>query len=137
MVEKFGKFATPLTAKLKRLRLELLKVLLEKEKTAPVVANRRFIDCKRLWRYAINHGHTEINTPDRISTDAFKKHEVKHRPKITDEKVLGEMLRAMDHQEGNQVVRAYAHLPDYTEQMRELLQWWADFLDELKVKKYD
>jgi integrase len=266
---------------------DLLKVLLEKEKTAPVVANRRFIDCKRLWRYAINHGHTEINTPDRISTDAFKKHEVKHRPKITDEKTLGEMLRAMDsykgeggiivrnvlrltaltmlrignlatlkwsniylkkgviiikrsemkvkdknlpdfvlplsrqaieilketkemtgwgewvfhgikdsryhvnkesgnkalrkmgftdeesgrkqtlhsfrgtyaslarthhkdhgavfealervldHQEGSQVVRAYAHMADYTEQMRELLQWWADFLDELKVKKYD
>lgn len=264
---------------------ELLKVLLEKEKTAPVVANRRFTDCKRLWRYAINHGHTEINTPDRISTDAFKKHEVKHRSKITDEKVLGEMLRAMDsykgeggiivrnvlrftaltmlrignlatlkwsniylkkgviiikrsemkvkdknlpdfvlplsrqavevlketkeitgwgewvfhgikdpkwhvnkesgnkalrsmgfvdeesgrkqtlhsfrgtyaslarthhkdhgavfealervldHQEGNQVVRAYAHLADYTEQMRELLQWWADFLDDLKAIK--
>lgn len=266
---------------------ELLKVLLEKEKTAPVVANRRYIDCKRLWRYAINHGHTEINTPDRISIDAFKKHEVKHRPKITDEKVLGEMLRAidsykgeggvivrnvlrltaltmlrignlatlkwdnihlkkgaitikrsemkvkdknlpdfvlplsrqaieilketkeltgwgewvfhgikdnryhvnkesgnkalrkmgftdeesgrkqtlhsfrgtyaslarthhkdhgavfealervLDHQEGNQVVRAYAHMADYTEQMRELLQWWADFLDELKVRKYE
>ncbi|MDD3597190.1 integrase arm-type DNA-binding domain-containing protein [Sulfuricurvum sp.] len=265
---------------------ELLKVLTEKEKTAPVVANRRFIDCKRLWRYAINHGHTEINTPDRISIDAFKKHEVKHRPKITDEKVLGEMLRAidsykgeggiivrnvlrltaltmlrignlatlkwnniyfkkgviiikrsemkvkdknlpdfvlplsrqaieilketkeltgwgewvfhgikdsryhvnkesgnkalrkmgftdeengrkqtlhsfrgtyaslarthhkdhgavfealervLDHQEGNQVVRAYAHMADYTEQMRELLQWWADFLDELKDREY-
>lgn len=263
---------------------ELLKVLLKKEETAPVVANRRFIDCKRLWRYAINHGYTEINTPDRISTDAFKKHEVKHRPKITDEKILGEMLRAidhyqgeggsivrnvlkltaltmlrignlatlkwnninmdkglivikrsemkvkdknlpdfilplsrqaievlketkeitgwgewvfhgiknpkwhvnkesgnkalrkmgfvdeesgrkqtlhsfrgtyaslarthhkdhgavfealervLDHQEGNQVVRAYAHLADYTEQMRELLQWWADFLDDLKSK---
>jgi integrase len=266
---------------------ELLKVLLEKEKMAPVVANRRFIDCKRLWRYAINHGHTEINVPDRISADAFKKHEVKHRPKITDERVLGEMLRAMDsykgeggiivrnvlrltaltmlrignlatlkwdnihlkkgviiikrsemkvkdknlpdfvlplsrqaieilqetkeltgwgewvfhgikdsryhvnkesgnkalrkmgftdessgrkqtlhsfrgtyaslarthhkdhgavfealervldHQEGNQVVRAYAHMADYTEQMRELLQWWADFLDELKVRDED
>ncbi len=264
---------------------ELLKVLLEKEKTAPVVANRRFIDCKRLWRYAINHGHTEINVPDRISSDAFKKHEVKHRPKITDEKILSEMLRAMDnykdeggvivcnvlrltaltmlrignlatlkwnniylkkgviiikrsemkvkdknlpdfvlplsrqaieilketkeitgwgewvfhgikdsqyhvnkesgnkalrkmgftdeesgrkqtlhsfrgtyaslarthhkdhgavfealervldHQEGNQVVRAYAHMADYTEQMRELLQWWADFLDKLKVRE--
>lgn len=266
---------------------ELLKVLLEKEKTAPVVANRRFTDCKRLWRYAINHGHTEINTPDRISNDAFKKHDQKHRAKITDEKILGELLRAMDaykgeggvivknvlkltsltmlrignlatlkwdnidlekglikikrsemkvkdrnlpdfilplsrqaievlketkevtgwgewvfhgikdpkwhvnkesgnkalrmmgfndeekgrkqrlhsfrgtyaslarthhkdhgavfealervldHQEKNHVVRAYAHLADYTEQMRELLQWWADFLDELKAREED
>lgn len=266
---------------------ELLDVLLKKEKTAPVVANRRFIDCKRLWRYAINKGHTEVNIPDRISSDAFKKHEVKHRPKITDEEILGEMLRAidsykgeggiivrnvlrltaltmlrignlatlkwnniylkkgviiikrsemkvkdknlpdfvlplssqaieilketkeltgwgewvfhgikdnryhvnkesgnkalrkmgftdedsgrkqtlhsfrgtyaslarthhkdhgavfealervLDHQEGSQVVRAYAHMADYTEQMRELLQWWADFLDELKARKYE
>lgn len=95
---------------------ELLKVLLEKEKTAPVVANRRFTDCKRLWRYAINHGHIEINTPDRISTDAFKKHEVKHRPKITDEKVLGEMLRAIDSYkcEGGIIVRNVLRLTALT-----------------------
>jgi len=29
------------------------------------------------------------------------------------------------------------YFADYTEQMRELLQWWADFLDELKVRKYE
>ncbi|MGD9968818.1 MAG: tyrosine-type recombinase/integrase [Sulfuricurvum sp.] len=79
---------------------ELLKVLLLKQDTAPVVVNRRFIDCKRLWRYAINHGHTEINVPDRISNDAFKKHDQKHRAKITDEKILSELLRAMDAYKG-------------------------------------
>lgn len=264
---------------------ELLKVLLLKQDIAPVVVNRRFIDCKRLWRYAINHGHTEINVPDRISNDAFKKHEQIHRAKITDEKILGELLRAMDvykgeggvivknvlrltsltmlrignlatlrwdnidldkglitikrsdmkvkdrnlpdfvlplshqaieilketkeitgwgewvfhgikdnkthvnkesgnkalkimgfndeekgrkqrlhsfrgtyaslarthhrahgasfealeraldHQEENKVVRAYSHMADYTEQIRELLQWWADFLDEVKGRE--
>lgn len=265
---------------------ELLKVLLKKQDTAPVVANRRFIDCKRLWRYAINHGYTEINVADRITNDAFIKHEIKNRSKIADEKILGELLRAMDnytgeggvivrnvvrlisltmlrignlatlkwdnvdlekgfikikrsnmkvkdknlpdfvlplsrqaieilketkeitgwgewvfhgikdnrthvnkesgnkalkimgfndeeqgrkqrlhsfrgtyaslarthhkdhgatfealeraldHQEGSKVVRAYSHMADYTEQVRELLQWWANFLDELKSRKY-
>lgn len=79
---------------------EILKILLKKEVTAPEVAKRRYIDCKRLWRYAINHGHTEINVPDRISNDAFKKHEQIHRAKITDEKILGELLRAMDAYQG-------------------------------------
>lgn len=79
---------------------ELLKILLKKQDTAPVVVNRRFIDCKRLWKYAINHGHTEINVPDRISNDAFKKHEQIHRAKITDEKILGELLRAIDSYKG-------------------------------------
>lgn len=265
---------------------ELLKILLKKQETAPVVANRRYIDCKRLWRYAINHGYTEINVADRITNDAFAKHEIKNRPKITDEKILGELLRAMenykgegdvivrnvlrltsltmlrignlatlkwdnidldkeiikikrsdmkvkdknlpdftlplsrqaievlketkeitgggvwvfhgikdnrthvnkesgnkalrimgfndeeqgrkqrlhsfrgtyaslarthhkdhgatfealeralDHQEENKVVRAYSHMADYTEQIRELLQWWADFLDEVKNREY-
>jgi integrase len=41
--------------------------------------------------------------------------------------------RALDHHEQNKVVRAYTHKADYTEQMRELMQWWADFLDKVKV----
>jgi hypothetical protein len=42
------------------------------------------------------------------------------------------MEKVLDHQEANQAVRAYTHKADYTEQMRELLQWWADFLDTVK-----
>jgi len=40
--------------------------------------------------------------------------------------------RVLDHHEKNAVVRTYAHKADYTDQMRELLQWWADFIDEVK-----
>ncbi len=40
--------------------------------------------------------------------------------------------RVLDHHEKSGVVRAYTHRADYTEQMRELLQWYADFLDEVK-----
>lgn len=45
------------------------------------------------------------------------------------------MERVLDHQEPNQAIRAYTHMADYTEQMRELLQWWADYLDEVKAVK--
>lgn len=38
----------------------------------------------------------------------------------------------LDHRIGNKVTRAYNHKADYTEQMRLLLQWWADFLDRAK-----
>lgn len=79
---------------------ELLKIIKTKEKTAPEVAIRRFRDCNRLWKYAINHGHTEINISDRISSDAFLPRKEKHIPKITDEKILGELLRAIDNYKG-------------------------------------
>lgn len=39
----------------------------------------------------------------------------------------------LDHRVGNEVAQAYSHQADYTEQMRPLLQWWADFLDRVKV----
>jgi hypothetical protein len=32
-------------------------------------------------------------------------------------------------------VRAYIHKADYTDQMRVLFQWWADYLDEVKAVK--
>lgn len=79
---------------------ELLRILKIKERIAPSVAERRFNDCKRLWRYAINHGYTEINIPDRITNDAFVPRKEKHYPKITDEKILGELLRAIDDYKG-------------------------------------
>lgn len=43
--------------------------------------------------------------------------------------------RVLDHHENNKAVRAYTHMANYTEQMRPLLQWWADFLDKTKEKK--
>ena len=42
------------------------------------------------------------------------------------------MERCLDHHEKNRAVRAYAHRADYAEQIGQLLQWWADYLDGLK-----
>lgn len=43
--------------------------------------------------------------------------------------------RVLDHHENNKAIRAYTHMADYTEQMRPLMQWWADFLDKTKERK--
>ena len=42
----------------------------------------------------------------------------------------------LDHHTTNTTVKAYNHKADYTEQMRSLSQWWANYLDELKTKKF-
>lgn len=38
----------------------------------------------------------------------------------------------LDHHIGGEVERAYTHKADYTSQMRELLEWWEQFLLRLK-----
>lgn len=39
----------------------------------------------------------------------------------------------IDHHEKSAVVRAYTHKANYTEQARELLEWWEQFLDRIKA----
>ncbi|MCL4431948.1 MAG: integrase arm-type DNA-binding domain-containing protein [Epsilonproteobacteria bacterium] len=264
---------------------ELLKIITKKGEATPETASRLFTDCNRLWTYAVSHDYLDINITHKIDKSNVPKGEKTNLPKITDAKILGELLRAidvykgdggvivrnllrfvtllplradnlcklkweqvdfekailtiprsemkvknknlpdfvlplphqaiailkeikeitgwgkwvfhgsrsiknhinkesgsralgrmgfndevngrkqtlhsfrgtfaslarthhkehgatfetmesvLDHQEGNKVVRAYTHKADYTEQMRELLQWWADYLDEVKVAK--
>jgi integrase len=41
----------------------------------------------------------------------------------------------LDHRVGGKVERAYTHKSNYLEQMRELLKWYADYLDGLKNEK--
>ena len=44
--------------------------------------------------------------------------------------------KCLAHEESNRVRAAY-NRAEYWEQRIVLMQWWADFLDELKVRKYD
>jgi len=53
-------------------------------------------------------------------------HQSEHKAEFTTKE------RVLDHHEGSKAVRAYTHKADYTEQMRDLLQWWADFIDGVK-----
>lgn len=38
----------------------------------------------------------------------------------------------LDHKVGNRVTEAYLYKVEYVEQIRPLLQWWADFLDRVR-----
>jgi hypothetical protein len=40
--------------------------------------------------------------------------------------------KALAHEERNRVRAAY-HRSEYLEQRRKLMQWWADYLDEIKA----
>lgn len=40
----------------------------------------------------------------------------------------------LDHRIGNSITIAYSHKANYTEQMRPLLCWWANFLDRLRLE---
>lgn len=85
---------------------ELLRIINEKEKTAAETARRLLTDCNRLWLYAISHGHASFNITTNISKkDALKKPVKNHYPKITDKKILGELLRAIDEYKGSVIVR--------------------------------
>ncbi|MGD9970410.1 MAG: tyrosine-type recombinase/integrase [Sulfuricurvum sp.] len=86
---------------------ELLKIITEKGKTAAETASRLFIDCNRLWTYAVSHEYTDLNICMRIDKSVVPKGEKVNLPKITDEKILGELMRSIDeyHGEGGVIVR--------------------------------
>jgi integrase len=41
--------------------------------------------------------------------------------------------RQLAHQERNGVRAAYTHHAHYLEERRKMMQWWADYLDEMRV----
>lgn len=53
-------------------------------------------------------------------------HQEKHRASFEAKEAV------LDHQVGGQVERAYTHKSNYVEQMRELLEWYADYLEGVK-----
>jgi integrase len=86
---------------------ELLKIITEKGKATPETANRLFVDCNRLWTYAVSHDYLDINITHKIDKNNVPKGEKINLPKITDEKILGELIRTIDayHGEGGVIVR--------------------------------
>lgn len=109
---------------------ELLRIINEKEKTAAETARRLFTDCNRLWLYAISHGHASFNITTNISKkDALKKQVKNHYAKITDEKILGELLRAIDNYSGiiiRNALRFTSIIPLRAENLSELKWSYID-----------
>ena len=125
---------------------ELLKIINEKEKTAAETARRLLTDCGRLWLYAISHGHATFNITTNISKkDALQKQVKSHYAKITDEKILGELLRAIDNYNGvivRNVLRLVSLIPLRADNLCKLKWAYIDFdkalltipRSEMKVK---
>lgn len=109
---------------------ELLRIINEKEKTAAETARRLLADCNRLWLYAISHGHASFNITTNISKkDALKKQVKNHYAKITDEKILGELLRAIDSYSGiiiRNALRFTSIIPLRAENLSELKWSYID-----------
>ena len=80
---------------------ELMRVITQKAKTTADTAKRLFADCVRLWTYAVSHEYTDINITHKIDKSVIPKTEKKNFAKITDEKILGELLRAIDGYKGD------------------------------------
>lgn len=109
---------------------ELLRIINEKEKTAVETARRLLADCNRLWLYAISHGHASFNITTNISKkDALKKPVKNHYAKITDEKILGELLRAIESYSGiiiRNALRFTSIIPLRAENLAELKWSYID-----------
>ena len=48
-------------------------------------------------------------------------------------KIVCHLLRQLAHAERNSVVKAYNHA-QHLSKRREMMQWWADYLDEIESK---
>lgn len=94
---------------------ELLDVLKAKSQTAAETASRLLVDCNRVWLFAISENHAAFNIVSNISKkDSLVKSEKQHYPKITDEKILSELLKAIDAYHGQMITRQALKLVCYT-----------------------
>lgn len=80
---------------------ELLKIITDKGKSTAETANRLFVDCNRLWTYAVSHDYLDINITHKIDKSVVPRGEKINLAKITDEKILGELIRAIDDYKGD------------------------------------
>jgi integrase len=85
---------------------DLVFILKEKDKIAPNIASKMYGYLKNLYGYAVLHGYCERNLLNDISkAHVLIKRTVKHMPKITDEKVLKELVNAIYNYHGGFSIR--------------------------------
>ena len=84
---------------------KLLHALEEKSKSARETAKRILADCRNIWQFAYERAYADEIITAKIGKKALPKPKSKHIPKITDEKVLGELLRAIDTYHGQPITR--------------------------------
>lgn len=92
---------------------EILKAVNEKKKTANETARRLLGDCRTLWNYAIAYGYTNINIIEIIPKSEKPKKITNNYPKITDEKILANLLRDSENYKGHPIIRNALRLIPY------------------------
>ncbi|MBN2825855.1 MAG: site-specific integrase [Campylobacterales bacterium] len=115
---------------------DILKIVKEKSLTTAETAKRILSNCNRIWIFAISHEYCEYNVIANISAkDSLPRIQKKHYPKITDTKILGELLHDMDNYKGNKIIRLALQLLPYVMLRAEnlcTLRWkYVDFKKRL------
>lgn len=114
---------------------QVLKALIEKSKVSAEITDKMLGWCRRVWTFATSHGYCEYNIIVNISREMLPKIEVKHYPKITDEKILSQLLKDIDDYKGSPIVRNALRLYPYTMLRAEnltALKWeYIDFENKL------
>lgn len=94
---------------------EILKAVKDKSLNTAETAKRILSNCNRIWIFAVSNGYCDYNVIANISSrDSLPKVNKKHYPKITDEKILGQLLRDIDNYKGNIIIRLALKLLPYT-----------------------
>ena len=85
---------------------DLVIVLKAKDKTAPNIASKMYGYLKNLFGFAVLHGYCERNLLVEINkSHVLNKRIVKHMPKITDTKVLKELVNSIYEYQGTYSIR--------------------------------
>lgn len=97
-------------------RAELSNILTNISNEKAETADRLFSHCKGIWLYAISKGYTDRNIiADIDKRNTLAKVDNTHRPKITDEAILRDLLTAIDNYPHNiiirQLLKLVCHIP--------------------------
>ena len=116
---------------------ELLFALKQKSITAKETARRLLAHCNRLWIFAISYGYCEYNIVANISREALPRPRAKHYAKVTDEKILGQLLKDINNYKGHIIIRSALKLLPYVMLRAEnltMLKWeYIDFEKRLLI----
>ncbi len=95
---------------------DITKIIIKKNKTAPVSAKRLLQYLNRIWLFAINKDCVKYNIIANIDPkDLIEKRQVKNYPKITDLDILKELINAIYNYNGHpsikNALRFVLHIP--------------------------
>ncbi|MDY3204225.1 MAG: integrase arm-type DNA-binding domain-containing protein [Arcobacter sp.] len=117
--------------------IDITKLLQEKEKTAPETASKLFNYIGNFFKFCVLKGYCEQNIIANIrKKDILVKKEVTHMPKITDLKILRNLIRAIyTNEEGSvsvqNALKLVLHLPLRPENLANLKWDYIDFENKI------